>query len=141
MYFEKAKKAFDDLEDKNKIDVVGETIDELPDRILVVDSKTGDKVEECYNFKKLASVGVCRTESQEYGEAWGFCSTSCNVNIKLRAADDIRKGIKNGIMAVDELFAKYYDRTDYNHAIGLTLLPNDEKSGKKTNMRDAAEPI
>ena len=117
-YWEKAQEAYDDLEESSKIDVVGDSVDELPDRILVLDPATDEAVEECYNYVKLASGGVCRTEIKEY--PWGFCSPSCSG----RAVFGVQGGIKTDTMDVDELLAQYHDSTDHNSITGMAVLPN-----------------
>ena len=106
------------MEESNKIDVVGDSVDELPDRILVLDPATNEAVEECYNYIKLASGGVCKTDIKEY--PWGFCSPSCSGKVVFGA----HGGIKTDTMNVDELLAQYHDRPDYNTITGMAVLPN-----------------
>ena len=75
----------------------------------------------CYNFKKLAENGICKTESTRY--EWGFCSRSCAIE-----TDSATGGIERNVTRLEEGKFWYYDDTDHKKLTGYGIGIDGDKS-------------
>ena len=75
----------------------------------------------CYNFKKLAKNGICKTESTRY--TWGFCSRSCAIGSHSTTRD-----IERNMIRLEEGNFWYYDDTDHNKLTGYGIGIHGDKS-------------
>ena len=73
IYMEKARESW--INDAKKPD---SEFDETVDRIVIEDKSSGKtEPEVCYNLKKVAKYGYCKTNKPQ-PRNWGFCSRSCD---------------------------------------------------------------
>jgi len=85
-----------------------------------LDNGTGTGT-RCYNFKKLAKNGICKTESTRY--TWGFCSRSCTIGSHSTTRD-----IEKNMIRLEEGNFWYYDDTDHSQLTGYGIGIDGDRS-------------